>query len=507
MSRGRRYDSEPKLNMKKVFAVFIAFVVIIMFVFVLKGILSRSDETGKIVSNSYFTAFQDEKWGVINQLGEFVIDPSYQEMIVIPNSKADVFLCTYDVNYETGTYKTKALNSKNKEIFTEYEQIEAISNKDEANNLWYDQNVVRVMKDQKYGLINLSGKEVLALEYEEIVPIQGIENAFKVKKDGKYGIANTEGKIVLDIKYADVTTLGKDNKSGYIVKTDDGKYGIVDYSNSIVLEAKYDAVSNVYGNDSYVVTEAGKVKLVGKDGTEKLSEGFDDIKQVLKSQDNGVIFTKGGKYGVMKLNGEETIAPEYENLVEAKSGFLIAKKDGKYGVIDIAKTEKLAFNYENINYYETADIYVAEDEQFQAEFLNSNFESKLSGILVEFNLEKGFIKLKGEDSYKYYNLKFEEKSDTEVLTDRTLFARKKDGKFGFVDKTGKVVVDYQYDDVTEQNVYGFAGVKKDGKWGSIDQKGAVVQEPVYNLDDYLYVDFIGRWHLGYDLNMNYYNKE
>ena len=33
MSRGKRYDSEPKLNMKKVFAVAIAIVVIIMFIF------------------------------------------------------------------------------------------------------------------------------------------------------------------------------------------------------------------------------------------------------------------------------------------------------------------------------------------------------------------------------------------------------------------------------------------------------------------------------------------
>ena len=56
------------------------------------------------------------------------------------------------------------------------------------------------------------------------------------------------------------------------------------------------------------------------------------------------------------------------------------------------------------------------------------------------------------------------------------------------------------------NDYGFAGIKKDGKWGSIDIKGNVVQEPTYNLDEYLLIDFIGRWHLGQDINMNYYNQ-
>ena len=39
MSKGKRYDGEPKLNMKKVFAVFIAIAVIIMFVI---GITSQS---------------------------------------------------------------------------------------------------------------------------------------------------------------------------------------------------------------------------------------------------------------------------------------------------------------------------------------------------------------------------------------------------------------------------------------------------------------------------------
>ena len=69
------------------------------------------------------------------------------------------------------------------------------------------------------------------------------------------------------------------------------------------------------------------------------------------------------------------------------------------------------------------------------------------------------------------------------------------------------MVEYIYDDATEQNEYGFAAIKKDGKWGAINNKGEVIQEPTYNLDDYLVVDFIGKWHLGRDMNMNYYNQE
>ena len=34
--------------------------------------------------------------------------------------------------------------------------------------------------------------------------------------------------------------------------------------------------------------------------------------------------------------------------------------------------------------------------------------------------------------------------------------------------------------------------------------GKYVIEPIYNLEDNLEIDFIGKWHLGEDLNMNYY---
>ena len=506
MSRGRRFEEEPKLNITKVIAVIVAFAVIIMFIFMIKGLLTKEKTTGKISSQSYFSVYKDNKWGVIDQTGEYVIDPAYQEMIVIPNSKQDVFICTYDINYDTGEYKTKALNSKNEEIFTNYEKIEPIQNKDENDNLWYEEEVLLVQNDGKYGLIDLSGKEITATEYDEISVIEGIENSFKVAKDGKYGIIDSDGKTVIEPQYADIDVLGKDNKSGFIVKNDSGKYGIVDYANKQILEVSYDGIEKIHANDMFVVTVNGKQKIVNKEAEDVLTSGFDSIKEILSTQTNAVIFEKSNKYGVMNTSGEVLVEAKYDDLKEAKSGFLIAKQDEKYGVITTSGEEKLAFDYTEITYNEKADIYVAEDNNYTANILNSSFETKLTGILSELNTEKGYIKLSIDNEYKYYNLKFEEKQETEIFTNRTLFISKKDGKYGYVDKNGKVVVDYIYDDATEQNDYGYVAVKQDGKWGSIDSNGKVVQEPTYNLEDYLLVDFIGRWHLGLDVNMNYYNQ-
>ena len=208
----------------------------------------------------------------------------------------------------------------------------------------------------------------------------------------------------------------------------------------------------------------------------------------------------------MNTSGEVVIESQYDSLEETKVGTFIASKDGKYGIININKEEKLPFEYNSISFNEKADLYVAEDSNFNSKILNSNLDVKAAGILLEINETKGYLKLRVDNVNKYYNFKFEEKQESDIFTNRTLFLSKKDGKYGYVDKNGKVIVDYIYDDAMEQNDYGFSAIKKDGKWGSIDGKGNVIQEPIYNLDDYLLIDFIGRWHFGMDINMNYYNQ-
>ena len=505
MSRGKRYE-EPKLNMKKVFAVVILFIVIIMCIIMLKGIFTENEEQGNIISIDYFAAYKDNKWGVIDSNGNIVIEPSFSEMIIVPNSKEDVFLYTYDVNYEDGTYKTKAINSKNEGIFTNYEQVEAISSVDENQNLVYDGKVLKVQNGGKYGLINLEGKEILPCEYDSINLLQGVENTLIVSKDSSYGIVDNDGKVIIPPSYSEIQNLGNEASQGFIVKNSEGKYGIVDIGNSQVLELKYDAISKIHEGEYYVVTEGNNQKVVKRSGQEVLNANGKEITALLKNQENGVIYKVDNKYGVMNLSGEDVVEASYDELKEGKTGILIAKKGDKCGIIDLQENEKVDFKYNSINYNEKADIYITEDENYNNEVLDSNFSVKLTGIVTDLNDEKGYIEIRQSDEYKYYNFKFEEEKEAEIFTGNTLFVSKKDGKYGFVDKDGKVIVDYIYDDVGMQNSFGFAAIKKDGKWGAVDRNGNIVQEPTYQLDDYLQVDFIGGWYLGKDLNMNYYRK-
>lgn len=499
MSRGKRYDTEAKLNYQKVFAVIIAIVVLIMFIFIIKNVLKERQEINK--EYEYFALYAQNKWGVINQDGEEVIIPSYQEMIVIPNKEKDVFICTYNINEQTGTYETKALNSKNEQILTQYEQIEALENMDENENIWYEKNILKVKKNGKYGLIDLNGKELLPAEYEDITVLEGISNSIIIKKGGKIGLVNDNGSIMIEPQYTDIKNLGKTYKDGYITINQEGKYGVISTTKKQILENKYDEIAQVYLNEYYLVTEGGQQKVIDSKGTAIIQDGFNEIKSATS---NGIIFVKDNLYGEIDKTGKITIEAKYQELKEAANGIYIAKQNDKYGIIDQNQIEKIPFEYAGITYNEKANLFLAEDEQYNTSIIDNNFEVKLTGILSEINEEKSYIRIRENGEYKYYDFKCKEKSNTEILKENTLFLSKKDGKYGYVDKKGNVVIDYIYDDGTEQNEYGFVAVKKNGLWGAINNKGEVIIEPKYNLENNLKIDFIGKWHLGEDLNMNYY---
>ena len=497
--RGRRYDTEGNLNYKKVFAAILAMLVVIMFFIALNKILNTS--SNKIETKSYFALYTDNKWGIIDEKGIKVIEPSYQEMIIVPDSKKDVFLCVYDVNYSESTYKTKALNKNNDEIFTQYNNVEAIQNYDKSNNLWYIKEALKVEKEGKYGLINLAGKEILECQYEAIYALEGLENSIIVKKDGKLGLVDTNGKKKIDTNYDEILPLGEKYEEGYIVRNSENLYGIIDQHGNKILDTKYAQIEQVSGNNMYVVKENETTKVINREGETVLETGFDKIVQIAS---NNIVIIKDGKYGAIKTTGEEIIPAIYDDLKIISSDVLIAKNGNYYGIINSSNETKLSFNYNKIIYKEKTGLYLAENEDYSTSIINNEFQVNLTGILSEYNEEKGYIRIRTENEYKYYNLQLEEKSNTEVLKTNTLFLSKKDGKYGFVDKDGNIVVDYAYDDATEQNEFGFAAIKLNGKWGAIDSEGKIVKYTVCNLDNNYKIDFISNWHLGVDLNMNYY---
>ena len=501
MSRGKRYDSEAKLNYKKVFAVIIAIVVLIIAIIAVKKILTKAKNTKPLEKINYFAVYSDNKWGVLGSDGKIVIDPMYQEMPIIIDKEKDVFLCTYDIDEENGTYKTKAINSKNEEIYTNYDKIEALDNYNSSENIWYEENVLKVQKNEKWGLIDIDGKEIVEPIYDNISTLKGVENSIVVEKDGKKGLLNDKGSKIIDSEYKEIQSFGDDYKNGYITINQEDKYGVISFTGESILPNQYEKIENIYGEKYFVIKENGKEQLIDSQGNKKVTENFDEIKQIANS---GIIYTKQNKYGLMDFDGNIKIEPKYDGLKELNQDIFEAVKEGKAGIIDIDQNEKLPYEYKNVTYNKKASIYIAENEDYTSKILNQDFEEKITGIISEINTDDGYMKIQQDQDYKYYNFKFEEKTVQEILPNNKLYVQKQDGKYGYIDNKQNKVVENKYDDATEFNSYGYAAVKQDGKWGAINSNGEVVIEPAYNLDENLVIDFIGKWHLGLDLNMNYY---
>lgn len=495
MAKGRRYDKEPKLNMKKVFGVLIAFIVLIMIISSIVKILKNSPEDNIISTTSYYTSYTNGKWGVIDNNGDTVIDSSYDEMIVIPNNRQPVFVCTYDVQDSTGEYKTKVLNEKNEEILKGYDQVEVIDNYDSKQNVWFEDNLLRVKKDNKFGLVDFSGKTILECEYDSIYSLKGVKENIVVEKEGKIGLVNAKGQTIINTEYSKIETLKEGYKDEYLVSNADGKYGVISTSGTKILELSYEEIKYLDSNEVYAVKIEGKMNLINNKGeTLQTSEG----EEYIYAKGENVIVSKEGKFGVEKLSGEEVIPCEYEDLKYAFSIYYIAKKDGKYGVININNEIVKEIEYTNMYCVEEGSFIVADKTETETVIFDNNLAQKISGIVSEINVTKGYVKIYTGTEYKYYNFKFEEKQNTEVLSQNTLFLSKKDGKYGYIDKAGNIVVGYIYEDATEQNSCGYVAVKQNGVWGSLKRNGSVACNPSVNLDNSIYVDFIGKWHLSDD---------
>lgn len=467
MNRGKRYSTESKLNIKKVIAVIMAIAVLVMFVIGIKTLLTTNTNEKTIATKNYYPVYTNEKWGVIDGTGSIVIEPIYDEMITIPDSKMDIFICMQNVNYETNAYTVKVLNAKNEEILTNYDLVEAIENTDQNQNMWYEEGVLKVKKGELYGLVNFSGKEILKPEYQEIKALSGTKNSLLLKKDDKFGLCDNKGSMIIKPEYKEIKSISENFQNGYIVINEENKYGMIDFNSKVILEPQYEEIKPVIGKSMYVVKQGETWKVINDKQETVVENKFDDITQIVEDK---IIIAKDKKYGVLLTSGEEKLVPQYEAISYLFGDYYMAKKGGKYGVVNLANEEILPFEYSNLTYQKEGDFVIADKNgNVEQEVYNNKFEKQITGIVSDINTKNGYFRVYTNGEYKYYNFNLEEKASSQVLTDHTIFLSKKDGKYGYVGKDGNVVVDYIYEDGLELNDYGFAAVKQNGKWGAINR--------------------------------------
>ena len=504
--RGRRMEDSPKLNKKKVFAVIITIIVIIMMIISLKRLLTGESSSTKdeVKTMAFFSVYNDNKWGVISNTGEIVLECKYENMIIIPDKSKDVFVVVEGMDYDTENYTTKIIDREGNQIINGYTDAMPLENSNSTES-WYENNILRFSNNGKYGLIDFNGKMIENSEYDSIEVVPGIKNVLYIEKDGKKGIVNeATGETIIEPIYTEISLCTDNQENGYIVKDENNKYGLITADKKQLLECKYDEIKHVASDTYYCVKEKNKLEVVNTLGQVILDKNFDDIAEL--NADNFVII-KDGKYGVISVSGEKIIEPKYEDIKFAFQNNFIIKENGKYGIIDSSGTIKIVPAYTNISYVKEANFFEAEREDLKTDIINAEFTIVLPSIIIsELSLDGGFIRIREDQEYKYYNFKLEEITNKDVLTTNTLFLVKKFGKYGYENKKGELIVDCIYDDAREQNEYGYCAVNKDGKWGCLKSDGSIVLEPSVDLSDYIYINFISTWHRYNDVKSEFYTK-
>ena len=306
-----------------------------------------------------------------------------------------------------------------------------------------------IEQNKRVGLMDTEGNIKIKPSYESIVNITDpsiIHNA-------NLGIAKDEAGIRLidfkDLKISKTYSfIGNFNKYG-LAQIKDGKYiGFINTELKVVIEPVYNTVGNFnqYGLVSACKTEvnganngANKCGYIKFDGSEIIPINFDEVAQFNKF---GLVVVKENVRNCSLPTGNCQVDMIYD-----KNGNLIIGKTNEAAPIGIK--------------------YITTDTLFNGNFVAIKTLNPLKNgddMPVEYNLiEKN--KLKRITTQSYTSIK---RYDSNLL-----FPVLKDGKWGLIDTTGKVVAKTSYKEimVTTEGLY---GVKYDNnKYGFIDKKGKV----------------------------------
>lgn len=366
-------------------------------------------------SINYSVIEKDGKKGVA-QNDKTIIEPQYDE-VVIPNQHREVFYCK---NGE----ESKFVNSKNKEIFTEYDDVELISY-DESK---YEKNILKYEKNGKVGLLGITGKHITETKYEELSSIGKKEGEILVKENGEYGIIDEKGNVKIKNKYDAIESDGfytDENgykKAGYIVRivtTDGYRYGYYDC-----------------------------------DGTQVLKEEYNQIERLIEiKNDVYLIVAKNGQYGVY-INNIKIINTQYQSIdYNSDLQIFIVKKTKLYGAFNLKGIEILPIEFSQLS---VNGIYLYGTKNTEETQENKVYDVNGKSVNIPFDTvinktsnSKYFIE---NEKGKYYVVDAEFKKLTqqkynflEYAYDKYFIATNEQNKMGVINLEEKVIVEFEYD--------------------------------------------------------------
>ena len=410
---------------------------------------------------------------------------------------------------------------------------------DEISSINYKEGTFAVTVEGKMGVINLKGKVIIKPEYETITSdnyynektqnkTTGFIVSQKTEEGYRYGYINYRGRVILKTEYTELERVIEiaDEKEIYLIAFKDGQAGLVK-NKKVILNYEYEDIQYSSLNDVFVVQRNSKQGVVSKDGTTIVNTEYDSIifggmYINAKKGDNLYLFDLNGAsvenkdivsktqtdnpnyfiaidkndiYTIVDSEDNVLVDNNYSYIEYLPGDYFIVARDGKNGVIDISGKSVIDLAYTSIFKLNDTELLQAEKIETKTIDLYSSTMNKIVSMdNATITTGNNYIMLASDTDFAYYDFSGNKLDSKDVFPNNQLFAKKINDKWGFVDKEGNVVIENQYEMVTDFNEYGFAGIKLDGKWGVIEQANhQIIQEPIYELE-WVQPIFIGKYY-------------
>lgn len=245
----------------------------------------------------------------------------------------------------------------------------------------------------------------------------------------------------------------------------EGKVGVVNINGDVVVPPTYDG-------------DMSEFSRYGVMGCLMYSDGMARVK-------------KNGKYGFIDKNGKEVIPCTLDNANSFSGGYAVVNRGNKYGIIDKSGKQIVPYKYDYISNFNDGAALVVIGDKYG--FINTNGEeiipikydsSPLEHFCCDFYDGLAVAIVHEDDEWKFGYINKSGKVVIDPIYEmggrfrNGLAVVQKEGKYGYIDKNGKEMIPFLYDDAKDF-VDGMAVVHSDGKYQILDKSGKAITEPVY----------------------------
>lgn len=447
---------------------------------------------------------QDGKIGLMNLEGEAIAKPVYESIEGLPYKEGELLV------KQEGKYGV--INNKGNELVkAEYDQI-AVDNYTTEDAGYKNAGYIvsnTTENGYRYGYIDVNGNVILTPEYNEISRIVDIKDNTNVylitAQNGQYGMFKNNEQVIKN----EYQSIAYNSENGTLTLEKTKRFGVATIDGNIIIPIEFTQIDST-GMYIYATDVDGNIQVYQKDGTKA---EVDNTVYILETENENykikIDNAQGSAYSILDKDGNQLTTANYAYIDYLYDNyFIVSVTGGKVGVINDKEEPIIEIKYDSIEKLEGTNYIVTRlSENNSAQIYDRNLKQLCDMSNAIIDTENDYVKIYNDTETKYFDLEGNEKQNTEVLGNNSIYAKSQDGKWGFVDQSGNVVVDYIYDKATDLNSYGYAGIEQDGKWGVVDAEGKVIVEPTYVFNVKTEPEFIKEYYkVVYGYGEFYYTK-